>query len=75
MARIDKQQVKTRNQDPGNSLAVHSALSLPRAQTQSLVRELGSHKPHSVAKKKKKKKEEETKTTPRETVQQTLQAP
>ena len=33
-----------------------SLLSLPRAQVQSLVRKLGSHKPGGVAKKKKKKK-------------------
>ena len=31
-------------------------ISLPRAQVQSLVRKLRSHKPYSIAKKKKKKK-------------------
>ena len=38
-------------------------LSMPRVQVQSLVRELRSHKPHSVAKKKKKRERERAGTS------------
>ena len=37
----------------GNFLVVQTLLSLPREQVHSLVRELRSHKLHSMAKKKK----------------------
>lgn len=40
---------------PGGAL-VKTALSLPRVQVQSLIRELRSHKPHGAIRKKKKKK-------------------
>ena len=40
---------------PGGAL-VKTALSLPRVQVQSLIRELRSHKPHGAIIKKKKKK-------------------
>ena len=39
---------------PGGAL-VKTALSLPRVQVQSLIRELRSHKPHGAIRKKKKK--------------------
>ena len=39
---------------PGGAL-VKTALSLPRVQVQSLIRELRSHKPHGAIRKKKKR--------------------